>query len=187
MCCRTQLRKVSSPGTSTAPSLHMTTLRTLTEMDRTHCTRSARWDMTSSLSDIQIFWISWYQHRIVQYCITSLSSGIMEEKPNLYTHAFMLCLNVFEKSLWEANSEMHAKPCKICAIPIKPAIRVVFFFAFCGLARLSRNLLGISSWLYSMIDSARLYWDITTNPSYSWHTGHTHHSVDSHWSFLPIF
>lgn len=106
----------------------MTTLRTLTEMDRTHCTRSARWDMTSSLSDIQIFWISWYQHRIVQYCITSLSSGIMEEKPNLYTHAFMLCLNVFEKSLWEANSEMHAKPCKICAIPIKPAIRVVFFF-----------------------------------------------------------
>lgn len=35
-----------------------------------------------------------------------------------------------------------------------------------------------------MIDSA--HWGIDTNPSYTWPTGHTHHSVDSHWSFLPI-
>ncbi|KAI4828264.1 hypothetical protein KUCAC02_022369 [Chaenocephalus aceratus] len=39
---RTLLRKVSSLGTSTAPSPHTTTLRTLTEMDRIHSTRSAR-------------------------------------------------------------------------------------------------------------------------------------------------
>ena len=38
-----------------------------------------------------------------------------------------------------------------------------------------------------MIDSARFYWDINMNPSYSWHTGHAQHLVDSHWSFLPIF
>lgn len=43
VCCRTRLRRPSLPGTSTARSLHMTTLKTRMETVRILSTRSARW------------------------------------------------------------------------------------------------------------------------------------------------
>lgn len=100
------------------------------------------------------FWSN--RHWIIQFCMLSRSLyGIMEQKANLDTRSFMLCSNIFEnfpaenQVLWDEKLILKcAKPCKNRAYSYEASHWV--YFPLCGLARLSRNLLGISSWLYNL-------------------------------------
>lgn len=62
--------------------------------------------------------------------------GVIEQKADLDTHAFILFSNILENFPGENQ--------------VPKNLLEFFSLSLCGLAMLTRNLLGISSWLYNI-------------------------------------